>query len=187
MNEDIKIFFDDAKERMDLSIKHLENELLKIRAGKANPSMLNNVYVDYYGVNTLINQVSNINTPDARTIIIQPWEKSLIVPIEKAIMAANLGLNPLNNGEIIRIIVPVLTEERRKSLVKQVKNEGENAKISIRNIRREINEDLKQLKKDGVPEDDIISAEEDVQKTTDLYIKKIDAILEQKEKDIMTI
>jgi len=187
MNEDIKIFFDDAKERMDSSIKHLESELLKIRAGKANPAMLNSVFVNYYGVNTQLSQVSNVNTPDARTIIIQPWEKSMIEPIEKAIMAANLGLNPLNNGEIIRIIVPVLTEERRKSLVKQVKNEGENAKISIRNIRREVNEDLKQLKKDGIPEDDITSGEEEVQKTTDLYIKKVDAILEKKEKDIMTI
>jgi ribosome recycling factor len=187
MNEDIKIFFDDAKEKMDLAIKHLENELVKIRAGKASPSMLNGVFVNYYGVNTPLSQVSNINTPDARTIVVQPWEKTMIEPIEKAIMAANLGLNPLNNGEIVRIVVPVLTEERRKALVKQVKTEGENSRISIRNIRREINEDLKQLKKEGIPEDDIILAEEEVQKTTDSYIKKIDTLLEKKEKDIMTV
>ena len=187
MNEDIKIFYDDAKEKMDMAIKHLENELLKIRAGKANPNMLNSVLVNYYGVNTPLAQISNVNTPDPRTIVVQPWEKNMIEPIEKAIMAANLGLNPVNNGEIIRLIVPILTEERRKQLVKQARNEGENSKISIRNIRRDFMEELKQLKKDGVPEDDITLAEEEGQKTTDTYIKKVDFHLEKKEKDIMTV
>jgi ribosome recycling factor len=187
MDELVTMVLDDTREKMKKAIDHLENELMMLRAGKANPHILNGILVEYYGVQTPLNQVSNINTPDARTIMIQPWEKSLIEPIEKAIMQANLGFNPVNNGELIRIIIPVLTEERRRSLVKQVRTEGEDTKVGIRNARREANDELKQMKKDGLPEDEIKNGEAEVQKLTDEYTDKVDKIVEAKEKDIMTI
>jgi ribosome recycling factor len=187
MDELVELLLDDTREKMNKSIKHLENELVKIRAGKANPNILNGIMIDYYGVQTPLNQVSNIGTPDARTIAIQPWEKPFINAIEKAILQANLGLNPDNNGEIIRINIPPLTEERRINLVKQVKNEGENTKVGIRNARREANEELKNMKKEGLAEDEEKKAVEEVQKMTDEYIETIDKILEAKETDIMTV
>lgn len=187
MNEEVELVLDVAEEKMQNAIKHLEKALLKIRAGKASPTMLNGVFVDYYGVNTALNQVANIGTSDARTIVIQPWEKNMIEPIERAIMAANLGFNPDNNGEIIRINIPMLTEERRASLVKQVKAEGEEAKISIRTARRDANEELKKMQKDGLSEDMEKTAEEKVQKMTDKYYTIVDDHIEVKEKDIMTI
>jgi len=154
MDELVTMVLDDARANMDKSIGHLENELAKIRAGKANPRILDGIMVDYYGVQTPLNQVSNVGTPDAKTVAIQPWEKNMIDPIEKAIMQANIGITPENNGEIIRLNIPPLTEERRRDLVKQVKQEGENTKIGIRNGRRDANEELKQLQKDGLPEDE---------------------------------
>ena len=187
MDELVELLMDETRDKMDKSIKHLENELIKIRAGKANPNILNGIMIDYYGVQTPLSQISNIGTPDPRTIAIQPWEKPYIGVIEKAILQANLGLNPDNNGEIIRINIPPLTEERRKELVKQVKNEGENTKVGIRNARREANEDLKYMKKDGLAEDEEKKASEEVQKMTDDFIEKIDKILESKETDIMTV
>lgn len=187
MSEEVELYLDDAKDRMEKAIKHLESELLKIRAGKASPVMLDSVFVDYYGTRSPLSQVANINTPDAKTIVVQPWDKSMLEPVEKAIMAANLGFNPINNGDILRIIVPPLTEERRRQLAKQVKGEGENTKVGIRNVRRDVNEALKKLKKEGIPEDEIKDAEDKIQKMTDLYIKKTDDVLEKKEKDIMSI
>jgi len=187
MDELVELLMDEARDKMDKSISHLENGLIKIRAGKANPNILNGIMIDYYGVLTPLSQVSNIGTPDPRTIAIQPWEKPLIDTIEKAIMQANLGLNPDNNGEIIRINIPPLTEERRKELVKQVKNEGENTKVGIRNARREANEELKNMKKEGLAEDDEKKAVDEVQKMTDKYIEKIDKVIEGKETDIMTV
>lgn len=187
MSEELQLVLMEAKDSMQHAITHLDAELAKIRAGKANPHMLDGLSVDYYGTLTPLTQVSTISTPDARTIFIQPWEKSMIEPIEKAIQKANLGFNPVNNGEVIRIVVPPLTEERRKQLVKQVKTEGETAKVSVRNVRRDANEELKTLKKDGIPEDEIKKGEEEIQKLTDNYIKKVDEVLEKKEKEIMTI
>lgn len=187
MHEEAQLLLDDCKERMELTISHLEKELLHIRAGKANPAMLDSVHVDYYGSMTPLNQVSNISTPDPRTIGVQPWEKKMIPVIEKAIMAANLGFNPDNNGEVIRINIPPLTEERRKGLVKQAYKEGENAKISIRAARKNANEELKKLLKEGLPEDMEKDAEKEVQSYTDDFVKKIDILVSAKEKDIMTI
>ncbi|MEA1886365.1 MAG: ribosome recycling factor [Bacteroidota bacterium] len=187
MNEEIEIIMEETIDRMKGAIKHLETELSKLRAGKATPSLLNDIKVDYYGVNTPLNQVSNINTPDAKSIIIQPWEKTMLGPIEKAILAANIGLTPINNGEVIRINVPPLTEERRSQLVKMVKNEGESARISIRNSRKWANDELKKLLQEGLSEDAEKDAENDVQELTDEYVKKVDEIVEAKESDIMTV
>ena len=187
MQEEIELILDDVKERMSKAIEHLDNELGKIRAGKANPKMLEGVLVEYYGSMSPLSQVANVSTPDPRTIAIQPWEKQLIGPIEKAILAANLGMNPDNNGEVVRINVPPLTEERRHDLVKQSKKECEDAKVSIRNARRDANEELKRMKKDGLSEDLEKDAEAVVQKITDDFIKKIDGMFEVKEKDIMTV
>ncbi len=187
MEEEVEFILDVAREKMNQAITHLEKALLKIRAGKASPSMLGGVYVDYYGASTPLQQVANIGTSDARTIVIQPWEKNMIVAIEKAIMAANLGFNPDNNGEIIRINIPMLTEERRSNFVKQVKHEGEESKISIRSARRETMEELKKMKKDGLSEDAEKTAEEKVQKLTDKFYSKVDELIAFKEKDIMTI
>ena len=187
MNEEVKMYMDEAKEQMQNAIAHLENELAKIRAGKANPKILNDVLVDYYGSPTPLSQVANITAPDPRTIAVQPWEKSMLAPIQKAIMNANLGFNPDNNGEIVRINVPPLTEERRKELVKQSKGIGETAKVSVRNARRDAIDTFKKMVKDGLPEDAAKDAEAEVQKITDIYNKKVDEILAQKEKDIMTI
>jgi len=187
MQEEVDFVLEHTEEKMSDAILHLEKELLHIRAGKASPSMLDGMSVDYYGSMTPLSQVSNISTPDARTIAIQPWEKGLISVIEKAIMNANLGFNPDNNGEIIRINIPVLTEERRKDLVKQVHQEGEIAKVSIRTARKEANDSLKKMQKDGLSEDLEKDAETEVQKFTDDFGKKVDDLVETKEKDIMTI
>ncbi|HKL33759.1 MAG TPA: ribosome recycling factor [Tangfeifania sp.] len=187
MQEEVDFVIEHCNEKMDAAIKHLEKELTHIRAGKASPSMLDGVQVEYYGTMTPLSQVSNVSTPDARTIAIQPWEKGLIPVIEKSILAANLGFNPDNNGEIIRINIPALTEERRRQLVKQVSQEGETAKVSIRTARKEANDNLKKMLKDGLSEDIEKDAEEEVQKMTDNYSKKVDSLVEAKEKDIMTI
>lgn len=187
MNEEIQMYLDDAKERMDKALVHLEDELTKIRAGKASPAMLKDVKVDYYGTLTPLTQMANVGTADARTIVIQPWEKKMIGEVEKAIMKANLGFNPVNNGELIRIQVPELTEERRQQLSKMVKQEGENAKIAIRNVRRESINDIKKLEKEGVSEDESKDAQENVQKLTDDFSQKVDTIIEAKQKDIMSV
>ena len=187
MNEELEFTIEEAKEGMQGALHHLEKEIQKLRAGKASPQMLEGVKIDYYGVMTAIDQTANISSPDARQIIVQPWDKSVLGLIEKAILAANLGFNPKNEGEILRILVPPLTEERRRDLVKKAKAEAENAKISIRNIRRNANETAKKLKKDGVPEDEVDKLEADIQKITDDFIVRVDKILEVKEKDIMTV
>jgi len=187
MQEDIQFVIDTAEEAMNNAISHLEKELVNIRAGKANPKMITSVMVDYYGTDTPIAQVANISTPDARTIAIQPWEKTMIEPIERAIINSNLGFNPDNNGEIIRINIPALTEERRRELTKQVHSEGETAKISIRNARREAIDELKKMQKDGLSEDLEKDGEAEAQKLTDKYYKLIDDAISEKEKDIMTI
>jgi len=185
--EEIDFILDSTKESMEGSVAHLEKEFLNIRAGKASPAMLGGVKVDYYGSATPLSQVANVNTPDARTITIQPWEKSMLQPIEKAIMIANLGFNPMNNGDNIIINVPALTEERRRDLVKQAKAEAEDAKIGVRNARKDANNDIKKLEKEGVSEDVCKSAEEDVQNLTNAFIKKIDELLAAKEAEIMKV
>jgi ribosome recycling factor len=185
MNEEAQFAVDSAKEQMDKAISHLEHELGKIRTGRANPSMLDGVRVDYYGSMTPLNQVANVNTPDARSIMIQPWEKAMLDPIVKAIQAANLGFNPGSNGTAVIINVPPLTEERRKDLVKKAKAEGENAKVSIRTARKEGNEAVRKIK--SLTQDDVKGAEEKIQQMTDGYIVKVDKHLEQKEKEIMTV
>ena len=184
MNEEVDFILDTAKESMDGSISHLEKALVKIRAGKASPVMLSTVMVEYYGSPTPLSQISNINTPDARTISVQPWEKSILADIETAIMNANLGFNPMNNGEMVIINVPPLTEERRIQLVKQAKSEAEDAKVSIRNARQDANKDIKKL---DVSEDVKSNAEVDIQELTDTYINKVDAILDVKETEIMKV
>ena len=184
MNEDLDFILDSTKEAMDNSVAYLKKQLQNIRAGKASPTMLSGVLVEYYGAKTPLNQVSNINTPDARTLSIQPFEKSLIQEIEKGIMNANLGFNPMNNGESVIINVPPLTEERRIQLSKQAKAEAEEAKIGVRNDRRNALHDLKDI---DLSEDVMKGAEEEVQKLTDDYIKKIDQIFDAKEKEIMTV
>ena len=176
-----------AKEKMQKAILHLEDELKNFRAGKANPGIFQNVLVDYYGTPTPVPQVASVTTPDAKTILIQPWEKKLIPAIEKAILDSNIGYTPANNGEQIRINVPALTEERRKELVKQAKTEGENAKVSIRNARREVVDAHKKYQKDGLPEDVCKDAEATIQKETDAFNKKVDEIIAAKEKEIMTV
>jgi ribosome recycling factor len=185
--EEIDFILESTEESMIGSIAHLEKEFLNIRAGKASPQMLGSVFVDYYGSQTPLSQVSNVNIPDARTITIQPYEKSMLHTIEKAIMVANLGFNPMNNGENIIINVPALTEERRRDLVKQAKAEAEDAKIGIRNARKDANTDIKKLEKEGTSEDICKSAEEDVQKLTDAFIRKVDEHLATKEAEIMKV
>ncbi len=185
MNEDVQFILDTANEAMDNAIKHLEKQLVNIRAGKASPAMLGSVMVDYYGSQTPLAQVSNVNTPDGRTITVQPWEKNMLQEIERGIMFANLGFNPMNNGESIIINVPPLTEERRRDLVKQAKAEVEDAKIGVRSARKDANNDIK--KSDDISEDLKKNAEIDIQQMTDKYVKKIDDILEFKEKEIMTV
>lgn len=187
MNEFIKMELDDAKSSMEKALVHTDIEFAKIRAGKASPAMLDGIMVDYYGAATLLTQVANVNTPDARTIVVQPWEKSMISPIEKAIMEANIGLNPQNDGILIRLNVPPLTEERRRDLVKKVKEEAEVGKITVRNIRKSTNESIKKLKNDGASEDEIKVGEAEVQKLTDAFIIKVDQLAELKEKDVMTV
>jgi ribosome recycling factor len=176
----------DAKSQMSKAIEHLEAELGKVRAGRANPAMLDAVKVDYYGSLMPLSQVANISTPDPRSLVVQPWEKSMVNPIEKAIQAANLGFNPQNDGTLVRIVVPPLTEERRKELVKKSKAEAEHAKVSIRNYRRESNEHLKKEAK-ATPEDVVKDLEDRIQKMTDQYIAMADKHVEAKEKEIMTV
>lgn len=184
MEDEIEFVIDSAKEGMEQALAHLKKQLLNIRAGKANPSMLGGVVVEYYGSQTPLNQVANVNTPDARTLSVQPFEKNLIPEIEKGIMQANLGFNPMNNGESVIINVPPLTEERRKQLTKQAKSEAEDAKIGVRNDRKVANNELKKL---DLPEDVQRDAENEIQELTDDHIKKIEEILAVKEKEIMTI
>lgn len=185
MNEELKFVLDSAKEAMDNAVKHLEKEFVNIRAGKASPAMLGSVMVEYYGSQTPLSQVANVNTPDGRTITVQPWEKSMLQEIERAIMIANLGFNPMNNGESIIINVPALTEERRKELAKQAKSEAEDAKVGVRNARKDANNDIKKM--DDVSEDLKGNAEIDIQEMTDNFVKKIDTLFVAKEKEIMTV
>ena len=187
MNEEIELILDVAEEQMQESIARLEVVLSKIRAGKASPQMLSSVKVDYYGSMTPLSQMANVNTPDSQTISIQPFDKSVMGDIERAIVEANLGLNPMNNGELIMINVPALTEERRRELVKQVKLETENCKVSIRNARQKGNEEVKKLAKDGLSEDLARDTESSIQNLTDKYISNTDKIFTEKEKDVMTI
>lgn len=184
---DVKSVLNHSGEAMDKSISRLEAELTKVRAGKANPAMLENITVDYYGSKVPLTQTANVNTQDARTLIIQPWEKSMLTPIEKAIQMANLGLNPQNDGVLIRISVPPLTEERRKELVKTAKAIGEDAKVGIRTARKEGMEQIKKLQKDGLPEDEAKDAETKLQQLTDQYVQKTEKHIEQKEKEILTV
>jgi len=183
--EELEFILDSAKESMENSLMHLDKSFLNIRAGKASPAMLGSVKVDYYGSQTPLSQVANINVPDARTLTVTPWEKNMLQPIEKAIMIANLGFNPMNNGDNIIINIPVLTEDRRRDLVKQAKAEAEDAKIGIRNARKDANTDIKKL--DGLSEDTVKSAEQDVQNLSDNYIKKADELLSVKEAEIMKV
>jgi len=187
MEEEIKMYLDDARDTMGKAVEHINRELQRIRAGKALPSMLDGIKIDYYGVETPIAQAASITSGDARTLLIKPFERPIIGKIEKAIRDSDLGLNPQNDGELIRITIPPLTEERRKALVKQVKQEGEAGKVSIRNIRKDTNSTLKDLQKDGASEDAIKLAEEKVQKLTDEFIVKIDDLLTKKETELMTV
>jgi len=185
MNEDIQFIKDSTKESMDAAIEHLKKTFSNIRAGKASPAMLGSVMVDYYGSQTPLAQVANVNTPDGRTITVQPWEKGMIQPIEKAIQIANLGFNPMNNGEILIINIPPLTEERRTQLSKQAKAEAEDAKVGIRNARKDANNDIKKL--EDVSEDLQKNAEADIQDLTDKSVKRVDELFTNKELEIMTV
>lgn len=187
MEDEALFVMEEVKEAMEDAIKHLEKEFLKVRAGKASPAMLAGVRVEYYGALTPIEQTSSINTPDARQIIIQPFDRSQIHEIEKAILNANLGFNPQNEGDILRINVPPLTEERRLDLVKKAKAISEDTKVGIRNARRHGNDEVKKLEKEGLPEDDGKRMHDEIQKLTDEFIKKVDDLFEEKEKDILTV
>jgi len=187
MTDESFFLIEETKEQMQTTLFHFEKELTKLRAGKANSQIFDDVKFEYYGVLTPINQAANINIPDAKTIVIQPFDRSALSAIEKAVLAANLGFTPMNNGEIIRISIPPLTEERRKDLVKKARNEAEQTKVAVRNIRRNANEKAKKFEKDGLPEDEAKKLEKDIQEATDKIIEKIDKILETKEKDIMAI
>lgn len=184
---DIKTIIETTQSLMEKAIDHLEMELQKVRAGKASPSMLENILVDYYGSRVPLSNTASVTTQDSRTLIIQPWEKSMLTPIEKGIQVANLGFNPQNDGVLIRIMVPPLTEERRKQLSKTAKGFGEDAKVGVRNLRKEANEQIKKLQKDGLPEDEAKGAEARIQTLTDANVSKIDKHVEQKEKEIMTV
>jgi ribosome recycling factor len=187
MSEEILFILEETKEAMQNAIMHLEKEFQKIRTGKSSAQMLDGIRIDYYGVSTPLDQVANINTPDPKQIIVQPWDKNTLTLIEKAIMFANLGFNPKNDGEVLRITVPPLTEERRRDLAKKARVEGENSKVAIRNIRRTSNESARKLEKEGVPEDLIKKTENDIQEMTNSFITKVDKLMDQKEKDIMTV
>lgn len=187
MEEEINIILESAEESMKSAIMHYEKELTKIRAGKANPNMLDSVFVEYYGAQTPLGQVANVGTLDARTLTIDPWEKSTLEPIERAIINSNLGLNPQNNGEMIIINIPQLTEERRKDLVRQAKSEAEDARVSIRNSRKDANDEVKSLQKEGMSEDQAKGVEESIQDLTDKYSAHVDKILVAKEEDIMKV
>ena len=184
MNEKLEVILKSAEDKMQSCLLHLENEFLNIRAGKANPNMLKSVMVDYYGNPTAIGQLSNINTPDSKSLIVQPWDKSILQEIEKGIINANLGFNPMNNGDTVIVSIPPLTEERRKELVKIVRSESENSKITIRNIRKDSNHEIK---KTDVSDDEKKNYEIDIQELTDNFILKIDSVLKVKEKEIMTV
>lgn len=185
--EDVASTFSHAEEHMSKAINHLEIELTKIRAGKANPQMLDGIMVDYYGSPMPINQVANISVMDARTLSIQPWEKNMLQPIERSIIAANIGINPQNDGALIRIFLPPLTEERRKELVKRCQNEGEHTKVAIRNIRRDAIENIKKLQKNGLSEDAAKDSEAEIQQLTDKFIAMVEKHLVSKEKEIMSV
>ena len=185
--EEIELIIEDAKDGMEKSIHHVSQAFAKIRAGRAMPNMLDGLLVDYYGTPTPINQVASVNTPDARSLVIKPWEKNMVGEIEKAILNSDLGLNPQNDGELVRLNIPTLTEERRKELVKQTRHEAEQGKVSIRNVRKDANDYLKKLLKEHVSEDEVKSAEAKVQEYTDEYIKKVDSLMEKKEEEIMTV
>jgi ribosome recycling factor len=187
MSDELNIIKELAQEGMEKAINHLEVELVKVRAGKANPNLVDGIVVDYYGTPTPINQVGNISVADARTLSIQPWEKNMLQPIERAIIAANIGINPQNDGVMIRLFMPPLTEERRRELVKRSQSEGEHSKVAIRNIRRDAMEQIKKLQKNGLSEDVCKDAEKIVQDTTDRYIALVDKHLAAKEKEIMTV
>lgn len=187
MTADIASIIAVAEDHMKKGITHLESELVKIRAGKANPQMIDGIMVDYYGSPMPINQVANISVTDARTLTIQPWEKNMLQPIEKSIIAANIGINPQNDGNLIRLFLPPLTEERRKELVKKCHNEGEHSKVAIRNIRRDAIEHIKKLQKNGLSEDAAKDAEKDVQEVTDRYTAAVEKHLTSKEKEIMSV
>lgn len=187
MSEEINLIQSDTESTMTKAISHLETELVRIRAGKANPNMLDGITAEYYGSPTPIGQIANISVLDARTISVQPWEKNMLQPIERAIIAANIGINPQNDGVNIRLFLPPLTEERRKELVKRCNVEGENAKVSIRNIRRDAIEHIKKLQKDGLSEDIAKDAEADIQDLTNRYIALVEKHLAAKEKEIMAV
>jgi len=187
MSDELNKIEGHAQEAMEKAISHLESELTKVRAGKANPSIIDGIVVDYYGTPTPINQVGNISVTDARTLSIQPWEKNMLQPIERAIINSNIGINPQNDGVMIRLFMPPLTEERRRELVKRAQNEGEHSKVAIRNIRRDAMEQIKKLQKDGLSEDAAKDAEKDMQTITDKFIALVDKHLAAKEKDIMTV
>jgi ribosome recycling factor len=187
MQDEVNLYVEAAQESMENSIDHLQKELSKIRAGKASPAMLSGLLVSYYGSPTPLNQVANVSTSDSRTIVIQPWEKSMLAPIEKAIFEANLGVTPQNDGEVVRLNIPPLTEERRRELVKKSKALGEDAKVSIRNARRDAMEHIKKEVKNGFPEDAGKRLEDEVQNLTNQFGEKVDKLIESKEKDIMTI
>jgi ribosome recycling factor len=187
MSDELNIIQDLAQENMEKAINHLETELVKVRAGKANPNLVDGIVIDYYGTPTPINQVGNISVADARTLTIQPWEKNMLQPIERAIIAANIGITPMNDGVMIRLFMPPLTEERRKELVKRSHVEGEHSKVAIRNIRRDAMEQVKKLQKNGLSEDVCKDAEKNIQETTDRFIALVDKHLVAKEKEIMTV
>ena len=187
MADDLPVVLDNSRKSMKKAIDHFESELIKIRAGKATPNILDGIVVDYYGTPTPINQVGNISVMDARTLTIQPWEKNMLQPIERSISAANIGINPQNDGNLIRLFLPPLTEERRKELVKRSNTEGEHAKVAVRNIRRDAIEHIKKLQKDGLSEDAAKDAEADIQGITNNYILLVDRHLEAKEKEIMAV
>ncbi|NEM96753.1 ribosome recycling factor [Pontibacter burrus] len=187
MTEEIQFYLSEAEESMQKAVQHTGAELTKIRAGKASPAMVEHLRVDYYGTPTPISQVANIGTPDARTLMIKPWEKNMLGEINKAIKNSDLGLNPQQEADAIRLNIPALTEERRRELVKQVKGETESGKVAVRNIRKDVNDTLRKLQKEGTSEDAVRDAEAKVQKMTDAYIVKIDELLSKKEAEIMTI
>ena len=187
MNDLSKACLEEAKNNMQGAVKHLESELTKIRAGKANPAMLDGIKVDYYGTPTLVSQVANISTPDPRNITVHPWEKNMLGPISKAIQAANLGFNPQQEADMLRIIIPPLTEERRKELAKAAKAEVETGKVNIRNARRNVLDKVKKLKDKGVPEDEVKQLEKEIQDVTDKYVAEADKIFEAKQKEIMSV
>jgi len=187
MEEDLQFIFDSAKEGMESAMERLEHELARIRAGKASPAMLTSVQVEYYGSNVPLKNVANVNTPDSKTLMIQPFEKGILEEIEKGIMRANLGFNPGNDGKVVRISIPPLTEERRRELVKQAKAVAEQGKVSIRNARKDANDEIKALQKDGLSEDRAKSAEAEVQDMTTDFSNKVDSLVSAKEVDIMTI